>query len=85
MLEDMLRAEGVPCMVRLLGPQPYTLTSGRREVLVPEFALSAARELLRIDEPPAEPPHVSTRAIGIAIAVGMLLVAACIALLAVFA
>ncbi|MBJ7355423.1 MAG: DUF2007 domain-containing protein [Thermoleophilaceae bacterium] len=53
MLEDMLRAEGVPCMVRTLGTEFYSLTGNRVEVLVPEYALSTARELLRIEEPPA--------------------------------
>jgi hypothetical protein len=76
MLEDMLRAEGVPCIVRLIGAEPYI--NGRREVLVPQFALASARELLRIEEPPAELQRPSFRVIAGAIAIALTLAAACI-------
>jgi hypothetical protein len=76
MLEDMLRAEGVPCIVRLIGAEPYI--NGRREVLVPQFALASARELLRIEEPPAELQRPSVRVLAGAIAIALMLAAACI-------
>src|SRR6476620_4342545 len=38
MLEDMLRAEGVPCMVRSTGPVSFKGMDYRCEVMVPQFA-----------------------------------------------
>lgn len=81
MLESMLRAEGVPCMVRLLGPQPYSMVSSRAEVLVPEFALDHARELLRIEEGPELASGPRPLVLAGAIAGGLILLAAIIALI----
>ncbi len=70
MLCDMLRAEGVPCMVRSPDLQSYAQTSLRCEVLVPESSLSAARELLRIEDSPLEHPstgHLFTTGVLLAI------------------
>jgi hypothetical protein len=50
MLEDMLRSEGIPCVVRRAGRAdlPDFGASGQREILVPEGGLAAARDLLLI-------------------------------------
>jgi len=51
MLEDMLRSEGIPCVVRRSqrADLPDFGASGQREILVPEGGLAAARELLNVD------------------------------------
>lgn len=87
MLEDMLRAEGVPCMVRTLGSEFYSLTGNRVEVLVPEYALGAARELLRIEEPVAEErtEMMSYATLTFIILAGVLALAGCVALAMAFA
>lgn len=81
MLSDMLRAEGVPCMVRPSGLQPYVHTAARCEVLVPQFALPAARELLRIDDPQPEIVGPSPLLLAASIAIGLVVLAAIIALI----
>ncbi|MFT4048963.1 MAG: DUF2007 domain-containing protein [Solirubrobacterales bacterium] len=81
MLSDMLRAEGVPCMVRPSALQSYVQTAARCEVLVPEFALSAARELLRIDETEPEFPGPRPAMIAAAIVAGLIAIAAIVGLL----
>jgi hypothetical protein len=85
MLEDMLRAEGVPCMVRTLGTEFYTLTGNRVEVLVPEYALSTARALLRIEEPVKQEVASSFVPLALAIVAGILAFAGCVALAMAFA
>ena len=82
MLEDMLRAEGVPCMVRSTGPHTFKGMDSRCEVLVPQFALSAARELLRIEAPAAEEPAamMSYATLTFLIVAGLLALAGCVAL-----
>jgi hypothetical protein len=83
MLEDMLRAEGIPCMTRTIGSPtpPDFLAIARREVLVPESALAAARDLLRIDTPLVD--HESTAPFTFAATVfaGLIAVALCVALI----
>jgi hypothetical protein len=59
MLCNMLRGEGVPCMVRSGELQSYAQHSLRCEVLVPETALPVARELLRIEPDEIVPPESS--------------------------
>lgn len=81
MLEGMLRAEGVPCLVRNLGPQAYSMVSSRCEVLVPEFALAHARELLRIDDVSAVAEGPRPLVLAGAIVGGLLLLAAIVALI----
>jgi hypothetical protein len=49
MLCDMLRAEGVPCLVRPPELQSYAQHSLRCEVMVPARELPVARALLRMD------------------------------------
>lgn len=80
MLGDMLRTEGVPCIVRTVGSHAYQQMSARCEVLVPEFALPAARQLLRIEEPGPEPwEGPSVPGIAVAIVLGLFAIAALIA------
>jgi hypothetical protein len=86
MLEDMLRAEGVPCMVRSTTPASFRTSDYRCEVLVPQFALSTARQLLRIEAPaPPEPEPMSYATLTFAILVGLLALAGCVALAMTFA
>jgi hypothetical protein len=81
MLEDMLRSEGVPCMVRSTGPVAFKGMDYRCEVMVPQFALSTARELLRIEAPVEdEPEPVSYATLSLAILLGMIALAGCVAL-----
>jgi hypothetical protein len=84
MLESVLRAEGVPCLVRQLGPQPYSMTSSRCEVLVPEFALPHARELLRIDDAPVIAEGPRPLVLAGAIVAGLIFLAAAVALIVEF-
>lgn len=83
MLESMLRAEGVPCLVRLLGPRPYSMASSRCELLVPEFALPHARELLRIEESPAVVEGPRPLVLAGSIVAGLIALVAIIALIVV--
>lgn len=85
MLESVLRAEGVPCLVRLLGPQPYSMTSSRCEVLVPEFALPHARELLRIDDAPMIAEGPRPLVLAGSIVAGLIVLSGIIALILEFA
>ncbi len=83
MLEDMLRAEGIPCMTRTIGSPtpPDFLAIGRREVLVPESALPAARDLLRIETPLVDNAPAPPLALAATILIGLVAVALCVALL----
>lgn len=83
MLEDMLRAEGIPCMTRTIGSPtpPDFLAIGRREVLVPESALPAARDLLRIETPLVEGTPAPPLALAATILIGLVAVALCVSLL----
>ncbi|MGB1582751.1 MAG: DUF2007 domain-containing protein [Solirubrobacterales bacterium] len=82
MLEDMLRAEGIPCLVRRMGRAdvPDFLAAGRREVLVPERALAAARELLRIDPETSDVQLTSPTTLAFALLAGIALVILCVGL-----
>ena len=73
MLEDMLRSEGIPCVVRRVGRAdvPDFLAAGRREILVPEQALPAARDLLRIEPPTEQPSAASPLTLALAIIAGL--------------
>ncbi|MGK2878037.1 MAG: putative signal transducing protein [Solirubrobacterales bacterium] len=84
MLEDMLRAEGVPCMVRTIGSEQYSSIGYRCEVMVPEFALGTARQLLRIEEPAPEVPSATPFPLPLAIAIGLFLVAVSLALISAY-
>ena len=79
MLEDMLRAEGVPCLVRSIGTEIYSMTSNRCEVLVPEYALPTARELLRIEAPAPEELKTPSVALALIIVAGVLAAILCVA------
>lgn len=83
MLEDMLRSEGIPCITRTIGnpTPPEFLAVGRREVLVPESALPAARDLLRIETPLIDDPPTPPLALVATILVGLFAVALCASLL----
>lgn len=83
MLCDMLRSEGLACMIRSPELQSYGQSSLRCDVMVPEEDLQHARELLRIEAPqrqssqPAMAPHLFTLVLLLAV----VLVAAIIAIL----
>jgi hypothetical protein len=79
MLEDMLRAEGVPCMVRSIGTEIYSMTRNRCEVLVPEYALPTARELLRIEAPAPQEVETPSVAIALMIVAGVVATILCVA------
>lgn len=80
MLEDMLASEGIPSVVRRIGRAdvPDFLAAGRRELLVPESALTAARELLRVEDVGAEYEPTSPLALGAAVLAGLALIALCV-------
>lgn len=83
MVESMLRSEGIPCIVRRSpgADVPDFLAAGRRDILVPEGGLAAARDLLRIkpSSTPANAGETSPLLLAIAILAGLLLAALCIA------
>lgn len=83
MLEDMLRSEGIPCMIRRLGRAdvPDFLAAGRREVLVPERALEAARDLLRIEAPLDQGALTSPTSLAYALIAGVAFVVLCVGLI----
>jgi hypothetical protein len=81
MLSDMLRAQGVACLVRSLGLHSYAQHSERCEILVPESSLTEARELLRLEEPAVAVHGPSPHAFAAIVVIGLLAVAAVIALL----
>lgn len=90
MLEDMLRSEGIPCLVRAvdnIGPagMPQILGAGRREVMVPAAALSDARDLLRIEAPEQELNAGKPFALSMAVVAGLAMVVLCISLIIAFA
>lgn len=86
MLEDMLRSEGIPCLVRRVARAdvPDFLAAGRRELLVPERALPAARTLLRIEPSEVSPQTVSSGSLALALLVGVAVAAICLGLLLAF-
>lgn len=81
MLSDMLRAEGVPCLVRPSGLQSYAQSSVRCEVLVPQAQLPIARELLRVEEPAAEASEISPHLFTLGVMFLLFAAAAAVALL----
>lgn len=83
MLEDMLRSEGIPCMIRRLGRAdvPDFLAAGRREVLVPEQGLEAARDLLRVEAPFPQSTMTSPTSLAYALIAGIALLVLCIGLI----
>lgn len=83
MLEDMLRSEGIPCITRTIGnpTPPDFLAIGRREVLVPESALPAARDLLRIETPLTEDSPTPPMALAATLLFGLIAVAVSVSLL----
>jgi hypothetical protein len=87
MLEDMLRTEGIPCVVRRSGRAdvPDFLAAGRREILVPEGGLAAARDLLQIEPSTSTLPQTSPIALAAAVFAGFLVIVVCVALIASFA
>lgn len=80
MLCEMLRGEGVPCMVRTPDLHSYAQLSARCEVLVPESLLANARELLRIEAPQEGAPGVSPHFFTIGLMLLLVGVAVAIAL-----
>lgn len=81
MLEGLLRSEGIPCIVRRSfgSDVPDFLAAGRRDILVPEGGLAAARDLLRLS---AELPVAAKQSpVGLALAVifGLIMIAAGVA------
>lgn len=87
MLEDMLAAEGIPSVVRRIGRAdvPDFLAAGRRELLVPESALSAARDLLRVEDVKGEYEPTSPLALGGAVLAGLALIALCVSVIVLLA
>ena len=87
MLEDMLAAEGIPSVVRRVGRAdvPDFLAAGRRELLVPESALGAARDLLRVEDAGGDYEPASPMAVGAAVLAGLALVAFCVSLIVLLA
>jgi hypothetical protein len=81
MLEDMLRAEGIPCLVRVVGRQADFVGPSRRELLVPESALRAARDLLRIEQPEREDLPAPSWRFAVTVLGGLIAVALCVALI----
>lgn len=85
MVESLLRSEGIPCIVqRSPGADvPDFLAAGRRDILVPESGLAAARDLLRIEvsETSADDGAPSPLMLAIAVLAGVLMVALCIAVI----
>lgn len=83
MLESLLRSEGIPCIVRRSfgSDVPDFLAAGRRDILVPEGGLAAARDLLQLPADAAEPSGASPMSLAIAVLVGLLLVAAGVAVM----
>lgn len=81
MLEGLLRSEGIPCIVRRSfgSDVPDFLAAGRRDILVPEGGLAAARDLLMLSPEPPPPHQQSPLGLALAVFVGLLLVAAGIA------
>lgn len=71
MLEDMLRSEGIPVIVRrsMGSDVPDFLAAGRRDILVPESGVETARALLHVPEPTA---GVSAAPSPLALAAAML-------------
>jgi hypothetical protein len=79
LMEGVLRAEGIPALVRRTGGAdvPDYLAAGPREILVPASGAALARELLGTSEP--EEPHATgegtpawAKALAVAIAVAIL-------------
>lgn len=83
MVESLLRSEGIPCIVqRNPGADvPDFLAAGRRDILVPEGGLAAARDLLRIEvgDAPAGDVAPSPLLLALAVIAGAFALALCIA------
>ncbi len=81
MLEGLLRSEGIPCVVRRSfgADVPDFLAAGRRDILVPEGGLAAARSLLQLPPVTREASAPSPSALALAVLAGLLFVAACVA------
>lgn len=81
MLEGLLRSEGIPCIVRRSfgSDVPDFLAAGRRDILVPEGGLAAARDLLQLPAEPRELNVPSPLPLAVAVMIGLLLVAAGVA------
>lgn len=81
MLESLLRSEGIPCLVRRSAGAdvPDFLAAGRRDIMVPEGGLAAARSLLQLPASTRELPTPSPLALAVAVLAGLLFVAACVA------
>lgn len=84
MVESLLRSEGIPCIVqRSPGADvPDFLAAGRRDILVPEGGLAAARDLLRIEvgDAPAGDASPSPLLLAFAVFAGAMMIALCIAI-----
>lgn len=80
MLCDMLRGEGVRCMIRSPELQSYGQTSLRCDVMVAEEDLQQARELLRIEQPTALPEQKAPHLFALGLMLGFVLLAAIVAL-----
>lgn len=83
MVESVLRAEGIPCVVRRTrgADVPDFLAAGRRDILVPETGVAAARDLLRIDASDVRTQSSTTSplALATALAAGLALIIAIVA------
>jgi hypothetical protein len=90
MIENMLLEEGIPALVRRARgfDVPDFLASGPRDILVPASGAEAARELLRVQaaDTPRSTVHGTpawVRALAVALAVLLLVLAAAFVLVAV--
>ncbi|MBI4898252.1 MAG: DUF2007 domain-containing protein [Actinobacteria bacterium] len=83
MLEGLLRSEGIPCVVRRSfgADVPDFLAAGRRDILVPEGGLAAARSLLQLPPATRETSAPSPLALGLAVLAGLLFLAVCVAVI----
>lgn len=77
MLEGLLRSEGIPCIVRrsLGSDVPDFLAAGRRDILVPEGGLAAARDLLMLSAQPSGVSRQSMLGLALAVVFGLMLIA----------
>ncbi|HEV7918157.1 MAG TPA: DUF2007 domain-containing protein [Solirubrobacterales bacterium] len=88
MVESLLRSEGIPCVVRRTAGAdvPDFLAAGRRDILVPEGGVTAARDLLQMDTPSitsmTTASATSPLALAAAVGAGAALVVAIVAAIA---
>jgi len=83
LVQGILLEEGIPSILRRTGgfDVPDMLAAGPRDVMVPESAVEAARELLAVEEPLTEPTEEPLSRTAFRIAAVMLIVLLVVGLL----